>query len=76
MLKGPFIGPTFLRYYNANVGLMMTFSVRSSKIRDLQHWGRTIYSKKNKLDGQRIGSWIVLKLKNIWRPQDFISSKV
>ena len=44
-----FLGPTFSRYYNAIVGHMMTFSVRSSKIQDLQHWGHTICSKK-KLD--------------------------
>ena len=30
----------------------MTFSVRSSKIQDLQHWGHTICSK-NKLDRHR-----------------------
>ena len=31
---------------------MMTFSVNSSKIRDLQHWGHTKGSK-NKLDGHQ-----------------------
>ena len=51
MLKHPLLilGLTFSRYYNAIVGTMMTFLVRSSEILDLQHWGRTICSK-NKLD--------------------------
>ena len=39
------LGPTFYRYYNAIVGLMMTFLVISSKIQDLQHLGRTICLK-------------------------------
>ena len=47
-----FLGPTFSQYYNAIVGLMMTFLFRSSKIRDLEHLGHTRCSK-NKLDGQR-----------------------
>ena len=56
MLKEPdpllILGPTFSRYYNAIVGPMMTFLVRSFKILDLQHWGSTI-CLKNKLDGHR-----------------------
>ena len=48
MLKGPLFNPRFSWYYNAIVRPMLTFSVRSSKIRDLQHWGRKI-CLKNKL---------------------------
>ena len=52
MVKGPlfFLEPIFSQYYNAIVRPMMTFLVSSSKVRDLQHWGRTICSK-NKLEG-------------------------
>ena len=47
MLKAtPLYPPTFIfRYYNAIVGLMMTFSVRSYRIWDLQHWGCISYCR-------------------------------
>ena len=35
--------------YNAIVGLMMTILVRSSKIQDLQHWGRKVYDPNARL---------------------------
>ena len=34
--------PFYSQSYNVIVGPMITISVRSSKIRDLQHWGRII----------------------------------
>ena len=49
----------------AIVGPMMTFSVRSSKSWDLQHYGRTICSK-NKLDGHRPKDWLFLFIKNFF----------
>ena len=67
-----FLEPTFSRYCNAIVGLMMAFLVRSSKIRDLQHWGRIICSKISSMD---VGLKIVLKFKNTSRPEDCLKTK-